>query len=91
MAQDRSRYRDAERYTVPGPDDREVVVAEAAPRPRPVPIGIHLRREGERLDHLAARYLADPAGFWRICDAAGVMVPEALADAREVPIPGEAT
>ena len=29
--------------------------------------------EGERLDHLAARYFGDPEQFWRICDANGAM------------------
>jgi hypothetical protein len=43
--------------------------------------------QGERLDHLAAAYLGDGARWWRICELADVMTPDALAEAREVPIP----
>jgi len=35
----------------------------------------HTVRQGERLDHLTARYLGDPEAFWRICDANGAMRP----------------
>jgi hypothetical protein len=38
--------------------------------------------DGERLDHLAARYLGDPEQYWRICDANSSFVP---ADLTEVP------
>ncbi len=38
----------------------------------------HAVQEGDRLDNLAAQYLDDPEGFWRICDANGAMRPEAL-------------
>ena len=40
----------------------------------------HSVTEGERPDHLAARYLGDPEQFWRLCDANGVMRPEELTD-----------
>lgn len=33
---------------------------------------------GERLDNLAARHLGDPQQAWRLCDANGAMLPEAL-------------
>ena len=33
---------------------------------------------GERTDHLASLAYRDPERFWRICDANGVMQPEAL-------------
>ena len=29
--------------------------------------------EGERLDHIAAKYLGDPEQFWRLCDANGAI------------------
>jgi hypothetical protein len=42
---------------------------------------------GERLDTITARYLGDPTQFWRLCDAAGVLVPDELeAPGRIVPI-----
>ncbi|MBZ4415592.1 LysM domain-containing protein [Myxococcus sp. RHSTA-1-4] len=43
-----------------------------------VPLVEHLLTEGERLDHLAARYLNDPAQSWRLCDANGVLHPDEL-------------
>lgn len=33
---------------------------------------------GDRLDNMAAHYIGDPQQFWRLCDANGAMVPEAL-------------
>ena len=33
---------------------------------------------GDRLDNLAAQHLGDPEQSWRICDANGAMLPEAL-------------
>lgn len=38
----------------------------------------HVVSEGERLDHLAAKYLGDPELFWRIADANSAMHPEEL-------------
>jgi hypothetical protein len=38
----------------------------------------HTVQPGERLDHLAARYLGDPAQFWRLCQATDVLRPADL-------------
>jgi hypothetical protein len=47
----------------------------------------HVVAPGERLDILAARYLGDPTQFWRLCDAAGILVPEELEEpGRIIPI-----
>ena len=35
---------------------------------------------GERLNNIAARYIGDPAKFWIICDANGIMRPDELTD-----------
>lgn len=47
--------------------------------------------EGERLDHITARFLGDPRQFWRICDANNTMNPVELTAAPggvlRVPIP----
>lgn len=50
-------------------------------------LGEHRRREGQRLDHLANRYLDQPTGFWRISRINDAMTPEVLADADSVKIP----
>jgi hypothetical protein len=38
----------------------------------------HTVAEGERLDHIATKYLADPEQFWRLCDANGAVRPNEL-------------
>jgi hypothetical protein len=38
----------------------------------------HTFAEHERLDLVAFRYLGDPEQFWRLCDANGVLRPDAL-------------
>src|SRR4051812_6288827 len=38
----------------------------------------HTVVQGERLDHIAARYAGDPTQFWRICDANNVADAETL-------------
>lgn len=73
-----SRYRAAATQVVTGSDGSQVAaVVPPLPTTPPV-IGYHVRHDGERLDLLAARYLADPTGFWRLCDANNAMVPDAL-------------
>lgn len=40
----------------------------------------HTVLQGERLDHIAARFLGDPVLFWRLCDASNALRPEALTE-----------
>ena len=40
------------------------------------------------LDHLAAKYLSDAAGYWRIAERNDAVLPESLSEAREIEIPG---
>ncbi len=37
-------------------------------------------RQGDRLDNLAAHFLADPELYWRLCDANNAMRPEELTE-----------
>jgi hypothetical protein len=87
MFESRSRYAGLEPYPVRDGRGRIVQVVPVPPAPDQELLGIHALREGERLDHLAARYLDDPAGFWRIAERNDVMLPEALAEALEIEIP----
>jgi hypothetical protein len=67
------------------------VTATRLPLPAVGPIrGFHRRLEGQRLDLIANHYLVEPTGFWRLCDAGGAMVPDALAarDLIAVPVKG---
>lgn len=84
-----SRYDQADEYLVPGPNGVPVRVHASPRRDRPARLGVHVRRDGERLDHLAWLYLRNPTGFWQICDANDAMLPEALTDARCIDIPAE--
>ena len=45
-----------------------------------VQIQKHTVAQNDRLDVIAARYLADPELFWRICDANSAMRPEELVE-----------
>ena len=63
---------------------------EAVP-PAPSPVqtlrGRHLRRQGERADHLATLYLTDPAGYWRLAEMNDAMTAEVLSELRALDIP----
>jgi len=52
----------------------------------------HAVQQGERLDHLAARYLGDPRQFWLVCDGNGALRPEELVEEPgrrvDIPLPG---
>ncbi len=85
-----SRYRGVAGYTAIDRRGRMVTVIPAPDRPVQALLGLHRRIDGQRLDHLAFHYLADPAGYWRICELSDVMLPDALAEARDIPIPVKA-
>ena len=87
MFDTKSRYAKAEQQQVKDSRGRRVNVVVPPPAPNQPLLGIHLLRQGERIDHLAAKYLNDPAGFWRIAERNDVMLPDALALAREIEIP----
>ena len=87
MFDEKSRYAGLEPYLVTDRRGRTVSVVPVPGRPRQTLLGYHIRREGQRLDHLAHRYLDDPAAFWRLCDFNQAMLPEALSEAPEIAIP----
>jgi len=78
MFDTQSRYATVERYIVTDRRGRQVEVVTVPPSPDQPLLGVHVLRQGERLDHLAARYLDDPAGYWRIAERNDVMLPDAL-------------
>jgi len=82
-----SRYQDLGTYTVTR-GDGSTVTATRLPLPSSQRLrGFHVRRDGERLDLLAAHYLADATAFWRLCDASGTVAPDALATRAQIAIP----
>ena len=87
MFDKKSRYRDLEAYQVVDRRGRTVAVVPAPPAPDQALLGVYRMRQGQRLDHLAHQFLADPACFWRICEIIGVMLAEALSELAEIAIP----
>lgn len=90
MFDDKSRYASAPTESVPDARGRTVTAVLPPAPPKQLQLGLHALREGERMDHLAALYLSDPAGYWRIAEQNDVMLPEALTEAREIEIPVKA-
>jgi hypothetical protein len=82
-----SRYAKVPTYTMKDRRGRDVTVVAAAPAPGQTLAGYHLRKDGQRLDLLAGRYLADAYAFWRITELADAMHAEALSLVDEIPIP----
>lgn len=50
-------------------------------------LGIHRRHDGQRLDHLAERYLSDPTAFWRIARHNDAMTVEQVAEQPFITVP----
>lgn len=84
---ERSRYAKTPTYLVPDHRGRAVSVVGVPPHPDQAIAGAHLLRQGQRPDHLAAQYLDNPAGFWRIAEANDAMQAEWLSEQREINIP----
>lgn len=87
MFDPKSRYADLESYDVIDHRGRLVQVVPVPEARAGFIIGYHLLRQGQRLDHLALKYLDNAAGFWRICEANDVMLAEMLGEADEIAIP----
>jgi hypothetical protein len=85
---EKSRYvKNASIYEATDRRGRYVAALTVADRPVQTLLGEHLRKEGQRLDHLANFYLQDPNGFWRICELNDAMLPDALAEVDILKIP----
>jgi hypothetical protein len=83
----KSRYAKLATTIVTDHRGRQVEVVPVPPAPKQATLGTHLLREGQRVDHLAHQYLDNPAGFWRIAELNGAMLPEVLTEQREISIP----
>ena len=86
-----SRYLPLATYSVIRADG-VVVRATRLPAPgQPAVLGYYRRRSGDRLDQVAARFLADATQFWRVCDANGAMAPDALTARDLIGVPIDAS
>jgi hypothetical protein len=84
-----SRYQNLGTYTFTTASGA-IVTATNLPLPASVPLlGYYPRQQGQRLDLIANNYLSDPTAFWRLCDANGSVVPDALPSHNLIGIPGK--
>jgi hypothetical protein len=83
-----SRYAKTGTFTAADDEGKQVEALELRTIPEQGGVYYHTPIEGERLDHLAHRYLQDPRRFWRICDAADELDPfDVVEPGRPVLIP----
>lgn len=87
----KSRYARTPLYAVIDHRGRTVSVVGVPPHISERIAGWHVWRQGQRPDHLAAQYLDDPAGFWRIAEANDAMQSEILSEQPEIAIPAKRT
>lgn len=66
---------------------RELQALTPAEIPPARELGEHLRKDGQRLDHLAARYLDDPTAFWQIAFHNDALSADAVAEVPIIRIP----
>lgn len=85
----KSRYATLPTVRMQDARGREVEVVPPAPAPVQTQRGRHLRRQGERPDHLATLYLSNPAGFWRLAEFNDAMTAEVLSELRDLQIPNQ--
>lgn len=87
MFSKRSRYAKALTRVVSLADGRQVTLVDPPMRASQPLAGYHKRSDEQRLDQIAAVYLGDPTGYWRLCDAADGATPDALAARPLVGVP----
>jgi hypothetical protein len=76
-----SRYLATETVAYTTPDGRSIAYLRRRFVPQPTQlaqVAQYSVTQGDRLDIISARYLADPTLFWRICDANAAKRPEDL-------------
>jgi hypothetical protein len=87
MFTENSRYKNATQYEAEDHRGRQVKVVATPAAPQQSVLGFHILKQGQRPDHLAARYINDPAGFWRIASINDAMLSETLSEQKEIAIP----
>jgi hypothetical protein len=78
-----SRYFNFETATLETPDGRTIIFLKRRFVPPPENFSLlqeHVVAQGDRLDNVTARYLADSEQFWRVCDANRAMRPDELTE-----------
>jgi hypothetical protein len=82
-----SRYYSAPQYPVKDSRGRTVSVVSVPAAPNQGLLGYYLVQQGQRIDHIAYKYLNDPNGYWRIAEMNNVMTAETLTEWQQVAVP----
>lgn len=81
MFPETSRYNGIAHAEFQTPEGKTIVYLRRRLAPPPERFELlqeHVVTEGERLDHITAKYLDDPEQFWRVADANAAMHPDEL-------------
>ena len=68
---------------------RSVKALPTPEAPVEVSVGRHVKKEHQRLDHLAGGYLNDPNAFWRLAELNGAVLPDALVERELIEVPSK--
>ena len=74
-------------YSVIDRRGREVKALPMVEPPRERSVGEYVKKQGQRLDHLANSFLLDPHGYWRFAEVNRVLVPDALEEVERLKVP----
>ena len=86
----KSRYaKYATTYEVQDRRGRTVLALTPALPPAETKLGEHLRKQGQRLDHLASHYLRDANAFWRLAEMNDAVLPDAVLTQDAITIPSK--
>ena len=66
---------------------REVRYLPTPEPPHEVSVGVHIRKQGQTLDQLAAAFLQDPHAYWRFLELNDAVIPDALAERERIEVP----
>ena len=83
----KSRYANQPTRLVTDRRGRQVTIVDPPPPGNETLLGYHVMRQGQRLDHLAATYLDNAHGYWRLCNLNDAMHAEQLTESDELAIP----
>lgn len=83
----KSRYAKQPLYAAQDVRGRTVNVVIPPDAPTQTLLGYHVWRQGEKPDHLAARYLSNADGYWRIAEINDAMTAEQISEMSEIAIP----
>lgn len=87
MFEAKSRYANLPTVHLTDARGRRIEAVPPAPAAQQTFLGWHVRRDGERPDHLALLYTGDTAGSWRLAEMNDAMTVEVLSELRQVAIP----